>query len=183
MAKPLPTEYKIRKAHFDDAEAIASVHVKAWKTAYKGMIEPAYLATLNIESRLELRKKILLENEGIHLVATFNNKIIAFYDAGPLRCHENQNLSKKQLQDKKESGEVYAIYILQAHQHLGLGQALFKTGRDELKKIGLLPFITWVLQDNHQALQFYEKMGGKLFDKTVIEIGKKQYIEVAYRFF
>lgn len=178
----LPNGYEIRDAQLDDAAAIAAVHVKAWQTTYAGIIEQSYLDTLSINQRLKLRKKILDKNIDIHLVATFNGKIIAFYDAGRLLFHENQNLSDNQLKSRKERGEIYAIYILQDHQHLGIGKAMFQIGSNKLKKSELTPFIAWVLKDNHQAIKFYAAMGGKLVDETSVIIGDKHYTEIAYKF-
>lgn len=175
-------DYEIREAQRADAEEIAFVHLTTWKTNYKGIIAQAYLDNLSFENRLDLRNKIFDNSSGIHLVATFKNKVIAFYDANHYRFHENQRISADQLKRRNEKGEIYAIYILQEHQHLGIGSALFQKGRSRMKEIDLIPFAAWVLKDNHHAISFYEKMGGKLVDEVQVTIGNSKYLEVAYRF-
>ena len=176
------TNYEIREAYPTDAEEIATVHLMTWKTNYKSILAQEYLDSLSYKDRLDLRHKIFDESAGIHLVATFKNKVIAFYDADHLRIHENQRISADQLNRRNEKGEIYAIYILQAHQHLGIGRALFQMGRKKLKERGLIPYIAWVLKENHQAISFYEKMGGKRVDEVNVKIGDSEYIEIAYHF-
>lgn len=41
----------IRQAVFEDAAAIARVHVDSWRTAYKGVIKEEVLAGLSVEQR------------------------------------------------------------------------------------------------------------------------------------
>jgi len=176
------SDYEIREARKTDAEDIAYVHLTTWKTNYKGIIAQAYLDNLSLKDRLDLRQKILDNNAGIHLVATFKNKVIAFYDADHFRFHENQRISSDQLKRRNEKGEIYAIYILQEHQHVGIGSDLFQVGRNRLKEKGLIPFVAWVLKENHLATSFYEKMGGKLVDEVKVIIGGSEYLELAYRF-
>jgi ribosomal protein S18 acetylase RimI-like enzyme len=178
----IPPGYEIREARMSDAQDIAYVHVTTWKTSYKGIVEQTYLDAISYDDRLALRKKILNENSGVHFVATFHSRVIAFYDAGSFRFHKNQKVTEKQLKHRNEAGEIYAIYILQEHQHQGVGRALFQLSKSKLKECGLTPYIAWVLKDNHQAIKFYENMGGELVDEVSVMIGNSQYIEIAYRF-
>jgi len=166
----LPPEYQIRIARLEDAEGIAFVHTMAWKSAYKGIIDPLFLETLKLENRLELRHKILREGKGIYYVALWEDKIIGFCDADVLRFHENQQLSPEQQKARTERGEVYALYILEHHQGQRVGNALFQNLRLQMKKQGLVPFLAWALKDNHKARKFYEHQGGKLVDEISVRI-------------
>jgi GNAT superfamily N-acetyltransferase len=179
---PLPSGYEIREAYQEDAEGIAFVHTMAWKTAYKGILNQAFLDNVGLEERLTFRQKILRESKGLHYVALWKNKVIGFCDAHVLRFHENQHLSADQRQKRTERGEIYALYLLRDHQHKGIGKALFQRMRLQLKEEGLIPFLAWVFKDNHQARQFYESQGGILVDEVSARIGDQDYQEVAYRF-
>lgn len=53
----------LRKAQLFDAQAIAEVHVAAWKTTYRGIIDEASLSRLLVSNREQLWKKNL-EAEG-----------------------------------------------------------------------------------------------------------------------
>lgn len=178
----IPKGYDIREAQANDAEEIAFVHWDSWKTSYKGIIEQSYLDSVTFDDRLKLREKILSENSGLHLIATYNNKVIAFYDAGPFIVHSNQIISEPALFQRNCNGEVYALYILKEHQGLGIGKSLFQMGKSKLKNMGFSPFIAWVLNDNVSAIKFYEKMGGVLVDQIQVKLGDKKYIERAYQF-
>ncbi len=178
----LPPGYEIREAHIEDAMGIAFVHTMAWKTAYKGILNQAFLDNVSLEERLTFRYKILRASKGIHYVALWKNQVIGFCDAHILRFHENQHLSKEQWQKRTEWGEIYAIYLLEKHQNQGIGKALFQRTRYHLKEKGLTPFLAWVFKENYRARRFYENQGGILVDEISARIGDQDYQEVAYRF-
>ena len=162
-----------RQARFEDAEAIAKVHMKAWKESYVGLIEQEYLDAISFNDRLTLRKKILTTN--IHgffnLVVLHNEEIIGFCDAGP--C------SSKSIGYK---GEIYAIYLLNEYKHSGIGSELIQKTKEHLLEQQMTPFIVWTLADNKKACQFYKKHGGIIFDKKVEKIGRIEYQEIGYLF-
>jgi predicted acetyltransferase len=164
---------KIRTATLEDAESIAKIHVKAWQESYKGIISQAYLDEIPFQDRLNLRKKILSEHnpDSIHLVATINDQIVGFCDAGS--AFTKSNLFH---------GEIYAIYLLNEYKHSGIGSTLITSAHTHLAQRKLLPYVAWVLKENISACRFYEKHGGYKFDEELIDIGDRSYPEVAYIF-
>ena len=166
-------EITIRTAAIEDAVGITAVHVKAWQESYKGIIAQRYLDGLSIRKRLNLRKKILINNKSdvINLVAVKDNKIIGFCDAGPIF---------------KESdtyrGEIYAIYLLEYYKALGIGAQFMQKAKDHLVQHNLLPYIAWVLEKNTKTRKFYEKYGGQVFGQKINIIGSKEYKEIGYVF-
>jgi len=44
----------IREANIEDAKGIANVHVKAWQSAYKGIMPEEYLLSLSVKDKTEL---------------------------------------------------------------------------------------------------------------------------------
>src|SRR5207253_1617611 len=50
--------------------------------------------------------------------------------------------------DAEYRGEVYAIYVLPAHQGKGLGRALIRESARELARRGLDSLVIWVLREN-----------------------------------
>lgn len=177
----LPKDYEIRDAHLDDAEGIARVHFESWKTSYRGIIDQSYLDAIVFEERLQFRKKIAQESQGIHLVALCGDIIIGFCDAHTLRI-DYKGITEGQKFQRIEPGEVYGIYLLEDHKGKGIGRALFEETRLCLKKRGLSPFLLWALKDNKRARAFYERQGGILVDEISVKIGNQIYQEVAYRF-
>src|SRR5207244_4489056 len=50
--------------------------------------------------------------------------------------------------DTEYRGEVYAIYVLAAHQGRGLGRALIRESARELANAGITSLLIWVLREN-----------------------------------
>lgn len=163
----------IRKATLEDVESIASIHVKAWQESYKGIIEQNHLDAISFSDRLDLRKKILTfpKPAQINLVAVQENKVVGFCDAGAAFD-----------QNDVYHGEIYAIYLLNEFKGRGIGRKLMKHVREHLELYSLIPYVAWVLEQNIGACNFYEKNGGQFFQKKLITIGDKRYIEISYLF-
>lgn len=167
------SEFLIRNATLEDAEKVAYIHVKAWQESYQGIIDQNYLDTISFSDRLILRKKILMNPKPaqINLVAVHDNKIVGFCDGGVAF-------------DLSEAyhGEIYALYILDGFKRYGIGKTLLNYVNRHLEQHLLIPYVTWVLEENKTACRFYEKHGGQFFKKKYIEIGDKNYSEISYIF-
>lgn len=165
------TTIKIRTSTFEDAKSVAKIHVKAWQESYKNIVSQTYLNNISFQDRLDLREKILSEHnpESIHLVATINDNIVGFCDAGPA-------FTKSDL----FHGEIYAIYLLEQYKQSGVGSMLLKSAHIHLAQKQLLPYIAWVLKENIPACRFYEKHGGYKIDEEMIDIGDAAHQEIAY---
>lgn len=178
----LPIGYTVRAASIEDAEETTFVHVKAWQESYKGIVDQDYLDNISYEKRLAWRKKIIQENFGLQLVATFKGKVIGFCDSNSTGFSTNRAMSEKQNQKRDEKGEIYGLYLLEKHQGKGIGKELLRQSLKWLREKELSPIIVWALKDNQKARAFYESQGGKVVDEIQIEIGNKSYFEVGYRF-
>ena len=55
-----------------------------------------------------------------------------------------------------ETGEIFAIYVLEEYCGTGVGKALMQAGLGELD---YQTVAVWVLKDNKRAIKFYEKCG------------------------
>ncbi|HXH55301.1 MAG TPA: GNAT family N-acetyltransferase [Gammaproteobacteria bacterium] len=163
----------IRKSTLSDAYEVAKIHVKSWQQSYKSIIDEHYLRNISFRDRLDLRNKILHNNDQtqIHLVAIYKEKIIGFCDAGPSRDIASDYL-----------GEIYAIYLLEKFKRLGIGNQFLKTAHQYLAQKKLLPYVAWVLKNNYGACAFYQRNGGVLAGEKLKEIGGKNYTVSAYIF-
>lgn len=163
----------IRHANFNDAAGIASVHVKAWRQSYKGILNLNYLKQISFTAKLQLREQILANqnSENISLIAMHEEKVIGFCDGGRAREISNEY-----------NGEIYAIYLLEEFKGNGVGSELLSHMRKHLVNNALTPYIVWVLEANNHARKFYEKQCGKIFAKQVVKIGNEEYTEIAYIF-
>lgn len=83
--------------------------------------------------------------------------------------------------DNLYEGELYAIYINKNNQNKGVGKLLFNCVLKRLTELEFNSMLIWALEDNHQACQFYESMGGIKVKEKDIEIGNDMLRELAYK--
>lgn len=169
--KPLKSTIKITQATPSDAAAITRVNILAWQQSYRGIVADEYLDSISYENLLSFRKKMLTtsDEKSIHLVATFNDEVIGYSDAGICR-------------DPTHFGEIYTLYLLEQYKHHGIGSLLFEQVHRHLVKNSLIPYIAWTLKDNKIACRFYEKWGGEIFQEKMITIGGREYPGLGYEF-
>lgn len=161
----------IRRATLEDAAAIATVHVTAWKEAYRGIVPDEFLDNLPIQRRTDQWVNMLSDTGSIYhcaFVAEMDGQVVGFSNYGS--CREK---------DLGFEGELFAIYILRAAYKQGIGRALVIEAVKGLREAGYGNMLVWVLKDN-PARGFYERLGGVYLAEKPIEIGGAQLVEVAY---
>lgn len=161
----------IRKATVEDASAIATVHVVAWKEAYRGIVADEFLDNLSIQRRTEQWTNSLSDEAHPYhraFVAEVNGQVVGFSSFGV-----------PQIKDTGFDGELFAIYILKAAHKLGVGRLLVQAVVNGLREMGGRSMMVWVLKDN-LARGFYERLGGEYLYEKPIEIGNETLVEVAY---
>ena len=128
-----------------EARAKASVHHEAWKEAYRGLIDQAYLdaRTLELSETFALRAY----REGCKtLLAKVDDRVVGFADYGPYRGD-----------DLPDAGEVYAIYLLESYYRQGIGTLLMRKALACLRQYPRV--VVWVLEGNGRAISFYRSFG------------------------
>ena len=160
----------IRRAVMDDAPAIARVQVDTWRTAYAGIMPDSVLDGMQYKTRAAQWHQNMSSERTFHEVALFNEEIVGFAASGPERD-----------QVDRYDCEIYALYVLQEHQGKGIGKALVQSAMKELKDRGFKTMLIWVLEANHSARAFYERMGGVQIENTLIlRVGGTELTEIAY---
>jgi ribosomal protein S18 acetylase RimI-like enzyme len=160
----------IRPARVEDAPGIAKVHIDSWRITYRGMIPDDYLASLSYEERSQSWRRILSNPTRFadFVAEDETGQIIGFISGGP--PHKP---------DAVYRGELYAIYILQEFQALGIGRRLTEALVEKLLEAGIENMLVWVLAEN-PARKFYEALGGQFLRTKQAEIGGVTLDEVAY---
>ena len=138
----------LRLATIEDAEIIATIHVRTWQTAYEGIIPHQYLASLSIQERANLWGKAISEQHCTVLLAIVPHGEAGFISFGPSR-------------DKDGNGkaEIYAIYILPKFWHQGIGGELLDAAERRINDNHFIAVTLWVLEKNALARKFYETRG------------------------
>ena len=68
----------LRLATIEDAEAIATIHVRTWQTVYEGIIPAQHLASLSIQKRANLWRRTISERHGTVLLALERDRHFIF---------------------------------------------------------------------------------------------------------
>ncbi|NLV75522.1 MAG: GNAT family N-acetyltransferase [Tissierellia bacterium] len=139
---------RIRKANTRDAVSMSIIHANSWRKAYKGLLPDEYLNKIQDTQWINMITKGLEDNTMNAWVATIEDIIIACTCVGNSRYKGYEG----QL-------ELISIYVLPEYWNLGAGSLLIEevleyAVNNKYKEVGL-----WVLDDNSQAIRFYEKKG------------------------
>lgn len=159
----------VRRATAEDAVAIATVHIAAWKESYRGIVPDEFLKNLSVERRTAQWLNSLSDVENQYhraCVAELHGQVVGF---------SNYGFST----DSEYRGELFAIYILRSAQKRGIGRMLVAEAVKGLVDLDVHSMLVWVLKEN-PARGFYEWLGGDYLRETPIEIGGKTLLEVAY---
>jgi len=155
---------RVRPATDADALAIATVHVRAWQTAYRGLLPQNYLDDLDPERSRGQWQTILAASEwpsrGV-LVLTERAAdagdgggdgpaVVGFAGIGPTRDADD---------DPASVGELQTLYLDPDVWRVGGGSTLLQAATDALTGAGFASVSAWVLETNAPARAFYEHHG------------------------
>ena len=159
----------IRPATLEDATAIARVHVASWQSTYREMLPDEFLASLSETGYAERWKRVIGDVSSKVYVAEDGGEVVGFASGGRERAGETGY-----------TGELYAIYVIDAAKRRGFGRELVRATVAGLRELGLDDMIIWVLRDNQPARSFYERLGGVYVRGQPITIGSVTLEEVSY---
>ena len=146
-------EIFIRAASYDDLADVARIHVQSWQETYMGQVPQNYLDGMDVKARQKKWEEIFREN------AANNNLYLAFDGAKPIGFI---SFGRGRDQELLDSGEIYAVYLLREAWGKAAGYTLFKTAEQKLSEQGLNRLYLWVLNSNENALNAYQRWGGKV---------------------
>jgi hypothetical protein len=111
------SEFSIRRANIADADAIAQVHVAAWRETYAGLLPDAMIRRQSVETRRASWTRILgnageFPDSAVFVVQA-EGPVAGFGSCGAQRAGE--------LSDQGFEGEIRAIYVLDAFKEARRG--------------------------------------------------------------
>ncbi|MBK17211.1 MAG: GCN5 family acetyltransferase [Rhodospirillaceae bacterium] len=162
----------IRRARIEDASAIAQVHVETWRSAYAGMLADEFLLNLSAKNH-EARwwRHVLTGQTNSHCVYVADDVdagVVGFCSGGRKRGNQTDC-----------DAEIYALYVLDDFQGIGIGKSLFLELAKHLGNDGNESLLVWVLSQN-PARFFYGSMGGKIIASRDGRVGGKRIHEFGY---
>jgi L-amino acid N-acyltransferase YncA len=132
----------IRLAHRVDADEVGRVHYLSHVETYSGKFPDGVIQSFPAEQRARMWEHVIASDSGSLWVAEAEGKIVGFAATGPPREDPPVRVL-----------ELASIYLLEAHQGSGLGQALLDAA------LGSHEASLWVLDDNPRARSFYARNG------------------------
>jgi ribosomal protein S18 acetylase RimI-like enzyme len=171
--------YTIRRAKPEDANAIARVQVAGWHSTYTGLMPESLLANQTVERREPMWRRALAQPDQFPVYVARaesddEQEVVGLVSGGP-----PQDGTGGWYHDF--DSELYAIYILKEYQGSGIGRALLEKMLAHLVAEGKSAMLLWVLEENHQARRFYERMGGTLLEyEKFFQTDEGALREVAY---
>ena len=168
---------EIRRALADDALGVATVHLRSWQAAYRGLMPDHYLDQLDLERRRVGWEQTIADADwpraGTLVATEANGHVIGFAHICPAREGDG---------DPAGLGELAAIYLSPDVWGSGVGRRLMLAAVNVLRDAGFAEAILWVLEGNERAQRFYEIGGWQLDGATKdIVIADIPLAEVRYR--
>jgi ribosomal protein S18 acetylase RimI-like enzyme len=172
----------VRRARPDDAPGIAAVHVAAWRSAYAGILDEAYLAHLSETRLAAFYHRAILDRAGGHavFVAAAGGSDRPEDAAGPEEASIIGFASGgKARRTGLAEGEVETLYVLDDYRERAVGRRLMRAMAAHLRAIGCGSALVWVLSDN-PANWFYRHLGGKPVMTEEIRVAGRPVQQSAY---
>lgn len=145
-----PEELVVRSAETGDADAMGLLHVRAWQSAYRGVMPDAYLDGLQAEERVAMwRGRISRTELPSLLVAELAGDVVGFAAFGHAQGEP----------DSAGVGQLYALNLEPVHWGKGIGRALLHEVTSALAAMMFREAVLWVVPENARARALYESEG------------------------
>lgn len=162
----------IRAAQTEDAEAIARVHIQAWRETYRGIMPDTMLDEFSLDERAaSWRQRIphfVANRQALAVAIDEDGELIGFAGCGPPR-----------LKELATDGEIYAINIINRGKRRHAGTRLMHNMAEQLERDSFQAIGLWVLELNGPARAFYTALGGTTGLSITHDHGGKNLTDVA----
>jgi ribosomal protein S18 acetylase RimI-like enzyme len=140
----------IRDAAAADASAMGHLHVRAWQSAYRGVMPDEYLDGLKAQDRVEMWHSRISRSD-LHplLVAVVADEVVGFAAFGAEHAPTSP----------PSCGELYAMNLDPDHWGRGIGRVLLRDVTERLISMGYEEAVLWVVPENERARALYESEG------------------------
>jgi GNAT superfamily N-acetyltransferase len=151
----------IVRAVVEDADEIAALHIESWRSAYRGLLPDDFLAGQVVQDRVELWRRRMPAPEPhrrLVLKAVSAGALVGFacvlLDAEPGWGALLDNL-----------------HVKPALKGQGIGRRLFQEARTWVNiTVPGQPMHLTVIEGNLDARRFYERLGGAVVERKIVEV-------------
>ena len=140
------TTFRLREPRSGDVEALARVHVQAWRETYAEQLPEEFFGEKALEFRRGIWHRIIADAAPASstVLAERDGEVVGFAHAGPPASPE---------QPPPADRELFMIYLLEAHHGCGAAQSMLDL------VLGDEPAFLWVAAINPRAQAFYRRNG------------------------
>jgi ribosomal protein S18 acetylase RimI-like enzyme len=142
----------VRPAEKGDILAIAGVHVRAWRAAYRGLVHDAVLDDLTVAEREQMWNALVPSRDDAHvtIVAEIDGEVVGFCSV---------TAPSRDADAPEGTAEIPAIYVEPDRRRGGIGAALLDAALVALEAAGWRRVTLWVIATNAAARAFYAHYG------------------------
>jgi ribosomal protein S18 acetylase RimI-like enzyme len=166
-----PARPLIRRADLTDAGTVARIHVESWNVAYRGIMPDDVIARIDLAYRTAFWTERIADRAWPVFLIEEDGNGVAFCQMIATRDADD---------DPTRVGHITSLHVLPHLRGRGYGRALLDEVFTEFRRRGFNEVTLWVLEENHEARQFYERMGFEV-DGASQMYPNTQVPEVRYR--
>jgi ribosomal protein S18 acetylase RimI-like enzyme len=145
MAEPT-----LRPASPADAPLIAAVHVRSWRSGYRGIVADSVLEGLSVAEYERNWLEWLGGEETTTVVATADAALAGFATTA---------VPSRDADATADTAELVGLYVDPDHWRGGFGRALLLEAMARSRAHGCREMTAWVLERNAAAIAFYARFG------------------------
>ncbi|MFE6778747.1 GNAT family N-acetyltransferase [Streptomyces sp. NPDC057702] len=150
----------VREMTEGDIDAVATLRVRGWQTAYAGLMPRSYLDAMSAREDADRRREFFARGVGdvINLVAeepapgggaSGPTEVVGWACCGPCRDADLPS----------GDAELYALYVTPERHGTGIGYALLTESLRRLTEREFPRVRLWVVRGNERAERFYDRTG------------------------
>jgi GNAT superfamily N-acetyltransferase len=163
--------WQIRDARQANATGIATVHVRAWEAAYRGLLSDEVIRSAASRRHSWWESYLSEAHEGEHVLVALNvSRVVGFASGRPSPDEDAQ----------PGQAEVGGLYVDPDLWGRGVGGELLQALLRRLRTDGFTSATLWVLDANVAARRFYERRGWALNGAERVDPGRGA-TELRYR--
>ncbi|WP_084563103.1 GNAT family N-acetyltransferase [Corynebacterium aquilae] len=150
----------VRQACVEDAAALAQLHVRSWRQAYRGLLPDSDLDALSVpefHSRWVDNLSVVPADDPLRrvFVVTSASQVLGWVAYGAAR----DEVVGPWVRENFVVAELHSIYVDPDAWGSGAGYALMVHALQHLRVLGFSNAYLWVLAGNRRAVNFYERNG------------------------
>lgn len=137
----------VRTARSDDARAMASVFIEAWRGAYRGIVDDVVIDSWQPEEVTKWMEELI--------ASTTAHTLVAEFEPGQIAGFTRFGVDEEEL----ESGHIFALYVAPSAGGHGVGRSLLDRALAFIDPHSSRPVTLWVFEKNQRARRFYTAAG------------------------